>query len=381
MSRVLITGGAGFIGSRLAVSLHERGDEVIVLDTLSEQVHGPDPETTSATYPVAAKVATVIRGSVTERADVMRALDGVDVVVHFAAETGTGQSMYEIERYVDANIRGTAVLLEAIAESDHRVRRVVVASSRSVYGEGAYEDATGAVRYPEHRPDEQLSRGVFDVVGEDGEPLTCIATDEDSVLHPSSIYGITKQVQEQLVLTAARSQGIEAVSLRFQNVYGPGQSLTNPYTGILSIFTSLLLAGRQINVFEDGEESRDFVFIDDVVAATVAAIDSDSADGQAINVGSGVPTTVLRVLQLLGAAYSVDPDHHVSGDYRLGDIRHNYADLRKAERLLGFAPQLSVEEGIRRFAEWARDEQTDADAYKGSLGELQDRGLLRSVNS
>lgn len=379
MSRILITGGAGFIGSRLAVSLHGRGDEVIVLDTLSEQVHGTDPDTTSVTYPVAAKVSTVIRGSVTDRSAVERALDGVDVVVHFAAETGTGQSMYEIERYVDANIQGTAVLLEAIATTENNVRRVVVASSRSVYGEGAYEDASGSVLYPEHRPDDQLAAGVFDVVGADGVPLKCIATDESSVLHPSSIYGITKQVQEQLVLTAARSQGIDAVSLRFQNVYGPGQSLTNPYTGILSIFTSLLQAGRQINVFEDGEESRDFVFIDDVVAATVAAIDSETATGHAINVGSGEPTTVLRVLELLGAAYGIVPDYYVSGDYRLGDIRHNYADLTRARELLGFSPQLSVDEGIRRFADWARGEHTDADSYRSSLTELQDRGLLRSV--
>lgn len=352
---------------------------MIVLDTLSEQVHGTDPDTTSVTYPVAAKVSTVIRGSVTDRSAVERALDGVDVVVHFAAETGTGQSMYEIERYVDANIQGTAVLLEAIATTTNNVRRVVVASSRSVYGEGAYRDASGSVLYPEHRPDEQLAAGVFDVVGADGVPLECIATDESSVLHPSSIYGITKQVQEQLVLTAARSQGIDAVSLRFQNVYGPGQSLTNPYTGILSIFTSLLQAGRQINVFEDGEESRDFVFIDDVVAATVAAIDSETATGHAINVGSGEPTTVLRVLELLGAAYGIEPDYYVSGDYRLGDIRHNYADLTKARELLGFSPQLSVDEGIRKFAEWARGERTDADSYKSSLTELQDRGLLRSV--
>ncbi|WP_314422649.1 NAD-dependent epimerase/dehydratase family protein [uncultured Microbacterium sp.] len=379
MSRILITGGAGFIGSRLAVSLHGRGDDVVVLDTLSEQVHGSDPDTTSVTYPVAAKVSTVIRGSVTDRSAVERALEGVDVVVHFAAETGTGQSMYEIERYVEANIQGTAVLLEAIATTKNDVRRVVVASSRSVYGEGAYEDASGSVLYPEHRPDAQLAGGVFDVVGADGVPLKCIATDESSVLHPSSIYGITKQVQEQLVLTAARSQGIDAVSLRFQNVYGPGQSLTNPYTGILSIFTSLLQAGRQINVFEDGEESRDFVFIDDVVAATVAAIDSETASGHAINVGSGEPTTVLRVLELLGAAYGIEPDYFVSGDYRLGDIRHNYADLTKARELLGFTPRLSVDEGIRRFAEWAQGETTDADSYKSSLTELQDRGLLRTV--
>lgn len=378
MSRILITGGAGFIGSRLAAALDRRGDDVVVLDTLSEQVHGVDPLTTSATYSVAAASSTVIRGSVTDMEAVGRALDGVDVVVHFAAETGTGQSMYEIQRYVDANIQGTAVLLEAITAGSG-VRRVVVASSRSVYGEGAYRDASGALVYPEHRPDEQLASGIFDVVDEDGVPLTCIATDEHSVLHPSSIYGITKQVQEQLVLTTARSRGIEAVSLRFQNVYGPGQSLTNPYTGILSIFTSLLRAGRRINIFEDGEESRDFVYIDDVVRATVAAIDSSAANGHAINVGSGEPTTVMRVLELLASAYGVAPDFFVSGDYRLGDIRHNYADLSKAQRLLGFSPDVSVEEGIRRFAEWARAEQTDPDAYGGSLAELQDRGLLRSV--
>ncbi len=226
--RVLITGGAGFIGSRLAHRLTQDGYRVRVLDNLLAQVHGPDPDVTSPLLASVSEVAEVQRGSVTSVDDLRTAINDVDVVVHLAAETGTGQSMYEIDRYVEANIGGTAKLLDLLTNEAHRVRRIVVASSRSIYGEGAYRTSAGTVIYPRHREDAVMAEGDFTVHGDDDDVLEVIPTPEDAVLHPSSVYGITKQMQESLVMTVAASIGVEAVALRYQNVYGPGQSLKNP---------------------------------------------------------------------------------------------------------------------------------------------------------
>jgi dTDP-L-rhamnose 4-epimerase len=376
---VLITGGAGFIGSALAARLGADGFRVRVLDSLSPQIHGDEPAVSSPLFQAVSAVAEVRVGSVTSRDDLEAALAGVDVVVHLAAETGTGQSMYEIPRYVDVNVGGTALLLDVLANGEHSVRRVVVASSRAIYGEGKYRNTAGNTLYPEHRSDEQLAAGRFELL-DPADPtaiIESVPTDEGSRLAPSSVYGITKLTQEQLVLTVAPSIGIAGVALRYQNVYGPGQSLRNPYTGILSIFSTLIRGNEEINVFEDGLESRDFVFIDDVVAATRAAIDSDAADGMAINVGSGVATTVLGVIDELERAFGIPVRKRVSGNYRLGDIRHNVADLATAEAVLGFQPKVSFAEGIDRFVEWVRAEPGDAEGYQRSLEELRSRNLLK----
>ena len=377
-SRVLITGGAGFIGSSLAAKLHADGAHVTVLDTLSPQIHGQAPETDSPLVRAVSQVADLVVGSVTDTAIVEDLVARNDVVVHLAAETGTGQSMYDIRRYVDVNSGGTANLLQAIAGEGSSVRRVVVASSRAIYGEGRYaSDELGFV-YPAARREEDLVAGRFEptVPGESGR-LRLVPTTEDSAIHPTSVYGITKQNQEALIMVAAPSTGVEAVALRYQNVYGPGQSLRNPYTGILSIFSTLIRSGEQVNIFEDGLESRDFVYIDDVVEATARAI-SAPVSGEVFNVGSGVSTNVLEVVEALQHNYDMDVPVHVSGDFRLGDIRHNLADVSKAERMLGFVPRVSFAEGVANFAAWVREQPETPSEYAGSLAELRTRGLLKS---
>jgi dTDP-L-rhamnose 4-epimerase len=370
---ILITGGAGFIGSHLAESLSAYGHRITVLDSLSPQIHGPD-------CPLVAKVrayATLVQGDVRERDDWLKVLDGQEAIVHYAAETGTGQSMYEIDRYVDVNVRGTGLMLDLLANQTHTVRKLVVASSRSIYGEGKAQCPSCGSVYPRERADADMRRGDFAVkCPHCGADTTVCATDEPSRLHPSSIYGITKLTQEQLVLTAGRSLGIPATALRYQNVYGPGQSLSNPYTGILSIFSTRIRNGNGINVFEDGVESRDFVYIDDVVEATRLALLSPAADHQVFNVGSGVATDVLTVARTLLDAYGIEVPIEVSGNYRLGDIRHNYADLTLIREKLSFEPQVDFTEGVRRFTEWVLQQAKAEDTYQRSIDEMRARGLF-----
>ena len=375
---VLITGGAGFIGSALAVRLSADGHRVRLLDSLSPQIHGTDGAGSQRVGELS-RIAELQVGSVTSREALVRAMDGVDVVVHLAAETGTGQSMYQIARYTDVNVGGTALLLDVLATAEHRVRKIVLASSRAIYGEGKYVDAVGAAVYPGHRSAAQLAAGEFEIIHPGNSDLTLMSvpTDEQSRLQPSSVYGVTKLTQEQLVLTAAPPLGVAPVALRYQNVYGPGQSLRNPYTGILSIFSTLIRQDAEINVFEDGLESRDFVFIDDVVNATSSAIREDAANGLAINVGSGVATTVLEVIAELGRAFARPVRTRVSGDARVGDIRHNVADLSLARNVLGFEPGVSFDRGINRFVEWACGEELETDGYERSLDELRARSLLK----
>ena len=376
--KVLITGGAGFIGSALAIALTVRGDEVTVLDNMSPQIHGLDPENSSLVKRLP-KSVRLLKGDVRSREDWERALPGQEVVVPLAAETGTGQSMYEIDRYVDVNIRGTSLMLDILAKQEpgsSSVRRLVVASSRAIYGEGKYKGSNDYI-YPEARSLDDLENGIFECRDPStGELATPVPTDENSKIHPSSIYGITKQVQEQLVLTAAASLGIGAAALRYQNVYGPGQSLKNPYTGILSIFSTLLLQGKDINIFEDGKESRDFVYIDDVVAATIATIDSDVASAS-YNVGTGEATDVLTVANALKENYQCGGEIKVSGNFRIGDIRHNLADQSKLTKDTGFTPKVSFAEGLKAFSDWVRTQDICDSGYEKSVDELRSKGLLK----
>lgn len=374
---VLITGGAGFIGSRLARRLVEGGHTVTVLDALIPQVHGADPEHSSPLLRSLDGMADVIRGSVTDSDALRRALRDATVVVHLAAETGTGQSMYEIDRYADVNVGGTAKLLDLLTNEPHSVHRIVVASSRSIYGEGAYETPEGEVVYPPHRSDETMSTGDFRVLDAQGRELRLIPTDEQAKLHPSSVYGITKQMQEALITTVGPTIGVAPVALRYQNVYGPGQSLKNPYTGILSIFSTLIRQGKDINIFEDGLESRDFVYIDDVIEATFLAVTHPAAAGGVFNVGSGVATTVNDVVRTLFDAFGAEVPTRISGNYRLGDIRHNVADTTRLAEVLGFTPSVAFDDGVRRFVEWVLTQPVEGDTYQRSLDEMASRNLLK----
>lgn len=377
MKRILITGGAGFIGSNLVQRLYKDGHQVTVLDNLSEQVHSSNPENSSLYQSIRDKVR-FIHGSVLDRDIMIQALDNQDVIVHLAAETGTGQSMYQVDRYVQVNISATGMLLDLLGNHEHQVKRMVIASSRSIYGEGKYLNADGIAVYPEHREKQDLDRGIFEVQNSvNAGPLHLVPTDENSKIHPSSVYGITKQVQEQLVMTVCPLLNIEPVALRYQNVYGPGQSLVNPYTGILSIFSNLIMNGKPINIFEDGLESRDFVYIDDVVEATMLAITHQNAQGEIFNVGSGIATTVNTVAQKLIDNFGIEVPVAVSGNYRLGDIRHNFACLSHIESRLGFKPKVSFDQGIANFVAWAKTLGPKENRYEQSLTEMRDRGLLK----
>lgn len=379
MEHVLITGGAGFIGSNVALKLVERGVKVTVLDNLSPQIHGDDPYVTSPLYNSIKDKVNFIKGSVTSRLDWEKALQGVDSVLHLAAETGTGQSMYEIAKYVNVNIGGTALLLDILTNNKTNVKRVVVAESRAIYGEGRYwSDELNAYVYPEERPEETMAKGDFEVKYNGcAKPLKLVGTTEDSMIHPGSVYGITKQVQGQLVHLVCKSIGIESVSFRYQNVYGPGQSLSNPYTGILSIFSTRIKNGNGINIFEDGLETRDFVYIDDIADATILGLTVPGISGNAFNIGTGEATDVLTVANTLKKYYGIDVPLTISGNYRLGDIRHNYADISKARKLLGFTPKWSFDAGIEQFCKWVNEQPVQADNYEKSIDEMKQKGLYK----
>lgn len=376
--KILITGGAGFIGSGLALYLISQGYTVTVLDNLSEQIHGADPENGSPLYRSIKDKVRFIQGTVTSRSDWETAIADNEVIVHLAAETGTGQSMYQIEHYTNVNIGGTALMLDILANQQTSVKKVVIASSRAIYGEGKYISKEGNAVYPKHRIAAEMDQGQFEVTcpGVNG-PLELVATDEESKIHPSSVYGITKQNQEQMVMTVCPTLGIAPVAFRYQNVFGPGQSLTNPYTGILSIFSTLVLNNKPLNIFEDGKESRDFVFISDVIRATFLGIEKEEANGQVFNVGTGIPTTVLEVAEGLISLYSKQVSVTISGNYRLGDIRHNYADMRKIEQLLGFRPAVSFTEGLRLFTNWVKEQEVKASRYDESIEEMKAKGLMK----
>ena len=380
MEKILITGGAGFIGSNLALALLKRGHQVTVLDNLSEQIHGKNPEETSPLYLSIKDKVQFIKGTVACRETLREAIANNTVIVHLAAETGTGQSMYEIQHYTDVNIGATALLLDILTNEKHSVKKVVVASSRAIYGEGKYYNKTkNSFVYPLQRTDEDMQNGDFEVkdTQNHSDILELVATTEDSIIHPTSVYGITKQVQEQLVMTVCPTIGIAGVAFRYQNVYGPGQSLKNPYTGILSIFSTQIKNGNGINIFEDGKETRDFVFISDVVDATVLGIEKETANNQVFNVGTGVATDVITVATELSKNYGIQVPITISGNYRLGDIRHNYADISKAKQLLGFEPKVSFQEGLKQFTDWVNTQEVEEDKYQQSIEEMKAKGLYK----
>ena len=374
--KILVSGGAGFIGCNLSLQLITRGHSVTVLDNLSEQIHGEGLK--SPLYLSIKDKVDIYKGDVRSIDDWEESLKGQDVVVHLAAETGTGQSMYEISRYVDVNIQGTANLLHLLANREHSVKKVIVASSRAVYGEGKYYCEEHGNVYPLERRESDLINGHFECTCPMcNRDVRLLATDEQSKLHPSSVYGITKHNQEQMVLTVCRSLGIPAAAYRYQNVYGPGQSLNNPYTGILSIFSTQIKNNNSINIFEDGRESRDFVYIDDVVQATILGIENDDFENEVFNVGSGRPIDVLTVARILVDKYGSEIEPIVTGNFRLGDIRHNYADLQNVKNVLGFLPKYSFEKGVDNFVGWVNSQDIADDKYQLSIMEMKNKGFFK----
>ena len=371
-ANVLVTGGAGFIGSHLVDALVDRGHRVRVLDALVSQVHGDD-----AAPAYVNPAAEFIQADICDREAVNAALEGIDVVFHEAAEVGVGQSMYEIERYVRANDLGTAVLLEAILGRKSQIKKLVVASSMSIYGEGAYRCETCGIVAPQIRSSAQLLDRQWEVECPTcGKHLSAALTTEEKPLFPTSVYAVTKQDQEQFCLAVGRSYGIPSVALRYFNVYGTRQALSNPYTGVCAIFSARLLNKNRPMIFEDGEQSRDFVHVSDIVQANLRALETDAADYQAINVGTGVATSIRTVSRLLAQGLNLDIEPEIVGKYREGDIRHCVADISKAKSLLGYEPQVSLERGIPELLSWVRA-QAAQDQVASATAELESRQLVR----
>jgi dTDP-L-rhamnose 4-epimerase len=373
--KILITGGAGFIGSHLARYLLNKGHDVCIFDSFNPQIHG---DSKVLAEPLFGNVDLII-GDIRDKEAFSKALDNQEIIVHLAAETGTGQSMYEIQRYESTNIQGTAILFDHLINSSKRtINKVVVASSRSIYGEGKYHCQVHDFVYPNVRKKKDLLIGQYEPTCPIcDEKCSLVETDEDSKIHPTSFYGLTKQVQEQMTLMFARTMGISGFALRYQNVYGPGQSLNNPYTGILAIFANQARENKPINVFEDGKESRDFVYIDDVVEATYQAIMHEEIAVKALNVGSGHRVTVHEVAEQIVRFFGSESTVEVTGAFREGDIRHSIASLHKVKEVLGFLPRWNFENGINEFLKWANNQQHLANlGYEESLIEMKQKGLF-----
>lgn len=379
--KVLITGGAGFIGNAIISQIHDKYD-VVVLDNLSPQIHGSNPYESYLYQNIKDKVKVLI-GDVCDEKMVLQALEGVDYIIHLAAETGTGQSMYEINRYTKVNIEGLSNILETILkEGKISPKKIILSSSRSIYGEGMYNCATHGTVVPR-------SRSVEDMQKKDFEPkcphcnasVELVPTEVQSIPNPISYYAFTKLAQEQMLQVMCPSMNIDYTIFRYQNVFGPGQSLNNPYTGILSIFSKRLLRNQDLNIFEDGLESRDFVHVQDVAAYTVNALENERTNGLTLNVGSGESTSVLEVAETLKELYGSSSKITVTGDFRIGDIRHNKAEMLRTKEVCGFEPIYTFQSGMKEFTEWVKaeilkEENKEELSFDQSMEELAARGML-----
>ncbi|MFZ7087970.1 NAD-dependent epimerase/dehydratase family protein [Curtobacterium sp. RRHDQ10] len=368
---ILVTGGAGFIGSHVVDILLEQGHTVRVYDKMVEQVHGGNgPRYVSDD-------AEFMSGDMNDRAGLERALDGIDQVVHLAAEVGVGQSMYEISRYVDANTGGTALLLDVLVNGDFAVEKIVVASSMSIYGEGSYECVDHGPIAPRLRSEAQLQAREWEPrCTVCGKALAPVPTSETKPLFPTSVYAISKMDQELLVLSVGAAYGIDVTAVRYFNAYGPRQALSNPYTGVAAIFSGRLLNGQPPIVMEDGNQKRDFIHVKDVARATVLALTAPDANGKAINIGIGDPISIAEVATILADALGrPDIEPIITGEYRAGDIRHCWADPTLAKEVLGFEPEYRFrEDGVRELVAWVSD-QTAEDKVAAANDELKKRGL------
>jgi dTDP-L-rhamnose 4-epimerase len=369
---VLVTGGAGFVGSHLVDALLARGDRVRIFDNLDPQVHGPARRAPAWLSPE----AELMVGDMRDADAVRRALDGVDTVFHLAAAVGVGQSMYQIADYTATNTLGTAHLLQALVDERRELRRLVVASSMSIYGEGRYTRVDGSAPLATPvRGGAQLREHRWELEDSDGTPLLPMPTDEDKPLDPTSIYALTKADQEKMVLQIGAAYGIASVALRFFNIYGPRQALSNPYTGVAAIFSARLLNGEQPLIYEDGEQRRDFVSVHDIVQALLLSAERDAAVGQALNVGSGQSVTVRAVAATLARVLGTGIEPQVTGRYRVGDIRNCFADIARAREVLGYEPKVGFEQGMEELVGWLREQEPPQDTVESHAAELAARGL------
>jgi dTDP-L-rhamnose 4-epimerase len=367
--KILITGGAGFIGSHLADELLEKGYQVRVLDNLSEQVHGKNCERPEYLDPA----VELVTGDVRDPLIVKQALKGIDAVYHYAAMVGVGQSMYQVKDYTDVNNVGTAVLLEALMNNP--VEKLVVASSMSIYGEGLYKDPTGSIQTGLERKLDQLKKGDWEIYDKNGHVLTPFPTPETKQPCLSSVYALSKYDQERLCLLIGKAYNIPTTALRFFNVYGTRQSLSNPYTGVLAIFASRLMNDNSPLIFEDGNQMRDFVHVSDIARASRLAMEVPEADDEVFNIGSGNSYTITDIAEKMSAILKkphIQPT--ITGKYRVGDIRHCFSDISKAKQILGYEPQVSLKDGLIELAEWLKD-QTAEDKVNQASNELAARGL------
>lgn len=369
--RVLISGGAGFIGQHLTLRLRAAGWQVVWLDNMDPQVHGDQP----VEPPPEQQPHHHVRGDVTRAEDWLAALDGVQAVVHLAAQTGTSQSMYQVHHYTQVNVGGTALLWDLLTNQAHKVKQVLLASSRAVYGEGAYrcEQSCGQV-VPTMRTRAALAQGLWEpACPRCGGPLAVMATPEDSAPNPASLYACSKLAQEQISRTMGQALGIPVTALRLQNVYGPGQSLRNPYTGVISIFSNQLRQGLPVNIYEDGAESRDFVFVADVADIFAQALEQPAH--RLLNVGSGVATSALAAAGTLKDLWSSRSPIVISGEYRVGDIRHNWADIARLRRVWPHWSPTPLPQGLGHFVAWARTQPVFRDGLPQAMAELRAKNL------
>ncbi len=375
---ILITGGAGFIGQHTAKKLLENNHNVYVLDCFSEQIHGKSKNNASNKL-----YGKIFKGDIRDKDCLDEVFsNNIEIIYHFAAETGTGQSMYEISEYSEVNIQGTAILLNYLLENKltKRIKKIIVASSRAIYGEGKYESPDHGIVYPDSRKEDDMLKGEFENKCQITQKnLILKATDESTPFNPTSIYGLTKQVQEQMVLMFAKNSNIQAFALRYQNVYGPGQSLLNPYTGILAVFSNLARQKKEINVFEDGLESRDFVYIDDVVNANILCLNTSNSFSGPLNIGTGESVQVLKVANTINEYFGSNSSINISGMFRIGDIRHNKADINSARNIIGFKSEIDFDKGIKCFLDWTLTQDVPENyGFRKSLDELSDKGLFKN---
>ena len=369
--KVFITGGAGFIGKWLVRSLPFDCD-IVLLDSIDGQVHSLIDDFSEDLK----SRALCIKADIRDQAAYVQALEGSDAVVHLASQTGTGQSMYEISKYVQHNVDGTANFLEAISSLKQKPRRIVLSSSRAVYGEGAFSDGDKVI-YGRKRQLKDLQSGKWETYNEDGQEISALPMREDQLLQPTSIYGLTKQWQEDLIKIYAQNQHIDYAILRLQNVYGPGQELQNPYTGIIGIFTSLIYRKGKVELFEDGKMTRDFVYVADVAAALKSTIYCQQEISKTINVGNGKPTSLNELVRVICDISNSPAEIEYSGRFRVGDIRHAVADMELYKETFGSWNPTSLEVGIRQYLEWYQNQEPlPEEKLSASLKEMENQKML-----